>query len=180
MNVSLARPDVADLVFHLYGRSVHPELLHVVSETELWQDRYTAAVRICDAGHVVVFQWAGQTATEVTGTRQQPFPHRKRLLERRLQGQRHESFRFDGGLQYHASYQVEQLDPEVFLSYHEELLADARRSSVFHRFAATSRLAPEPLSLIRAESDARSLLIHAFHTFPNHCTVVKTQSLFEL
>ena len=179
MNVGFARPDIADLVFHLYCRSVHPELFQVFAEMEVWQERYRAVIRICNAGHAVVLQFGSQTVTEVAGTRQQPLPQRKRVVDKRLQGQRHESFQFEAGPQYHASYQVEQLDPEVFLNYHEELLIDTRRADVFHRFPTGNRLAPEPLSLIRAESAPRSLLIHAFHTFPDHCSVVKTQSLFE-
>ena len=68
----------------------------------------------------------------------------------------------------------------MFLNYHEELIVDCGRADLSHRFPSANRLAPGPISLIRTEADARSLLVHAFHTFPDCCAVVKTQSLFEL
>jgi hypothetical protein len=34
--------------------------------------------------------------------------------------------------------------------------------------------------VIRTEVSRESILVYAFHTFPEHCAIVKTQSLFEL
>jgi hypothetical protein len=179
MSVSFARPDILNLEFHLYGRSVHPELFQVYAESEVWQQAYMAVIRICEAGHTVGFRFGETTITEVTATRQQALPMKKRFFERRLRGNKDESFQFEGGLQYHVSYQLEQLDPEVFLNFNEELLIDCARAEVSHRFPPGNRLDPQPLSLIRTDIAARSLLIHAFHTFPESSAVVKTQSLFE-
>jgi hypothetical protein len=67
----------------------------------------------------------------------------------------------------------------VFLNLHEELSIDCGRADLAYRFPPANRLAPEALSLIRTEVCPRSLLIHAFHTFPESAAVVKTQSLFE-
>jgi hypothetical protein len=75
---------------------------------------------------------------------------------------------------------MERLEPIVFLNFHEELSADCKRAAVHYRFPTENRLSPEPLSLLRTDSGPRSLLIHAFHTFPESCSVLKTQSLFEL
>lgn len=180
MGVGFARTSVSNLVFHLYGRSVHPELFDNFAEKAIWRTDYNAVIRICDAGHTVGFRYDGRTVTEVAATRDQVLPQRKRLLEKRLRGHRDESFRFDNGLLYQASYQLEQLDPEVFLNFHEELLVDCERADVAHLFPAGNRLSPMPLSLIVADADAHSLLIHAYHTFPECYAVVKTQSLFEL
>ena len=180
MNVDFARPSVSDLVFQAYGRSVHPELFQVYADLQVWQEEYTADIRICDAGHTIDFHRNGQCVTEVTATGKQPLPQRKRFLDRRLRGSRDESFRLEGGLKYHVSYQLEQLDPEVYPEIHEELLVDTKTANVSHCFPAGNRLSPGPLSLIRVDVGARSLLIHAFHTFPDALAVVKTQSLFEL
>ena len=180
MAVSFARPDVSDLVFHLYGRSLHPELFEVFAESQIDQDDYSAVIQICKAGHVVSFRTHGQTISEVTTTRVQPLPQRKRFLEKRLRGSRDEFVSFDFGVGYHVSYQLEQLDPEVFLNFHEELLIDCGRAPVAHRFPGGNRLAPSPLSFIQTDVWPHSLLIHAFHTFPENCAVVKTQSLFEM
>lgn len=180
MSVGFARPNSSRLMLHVYGRSVHPELFRVFAETELSQDSYSAVLRICDAGHLIAFRYDGHTVTEVTASRDQLLPQKKRCLEKLLRGCRDESMRFDGGLRYCVSYQLEKMEPAVFLNFHEELLADCKRSTVAHRFPAENRLSPEPLSLLRTDVSAQSLLVHAFHTFPDSCTVLKTQSLFEL
>lgn len=180
MPVSYARPNVAHLMFQLYSRSVHPELFSIYAGTELRQEQFSATLRICEAGHVVSFAWQGRCVTEVVTTREQPLPQRKRLIATQLRGSRDDSAVVDENLNYHVSYQLEQLDPEVYLSFHEELLIDARRVAVAHQFPAANRMAPGPLSLIRADATSDGLLVHAFHTFPENCAVVKTQSLFEI
>lgn len=180
MEVGYARPSVSDLVFHAYGRTVHPELFQVYAEMQVWQEAFSAEIRICDAGHTVGFRHNGNFITEVTASGEQPLPQRKRFLKKRLRGHRDESFHFEDGLRYHVSYQLEQVDPEVFLNIHEELLIDLGTADVSHSFPPAGRLSPGPLSLIRADVGVRSLLIHAFHTFPQSNAVVKTQSLFEL
>jgi hypothetical protein len=167
-------------VLHVYGRSVHPELFRIFAETEIAQGGYSATLRICDTGHNIDFRYKGHTVTELTATREQLLPQKKRLLEKTLRGCRDESVRFDGGLKYSLSYQMERLDPTVFLNFHEELLADCKRAAIAYRFPAEGRLSPESLSLLRTDTTARSLLIHAFHTFPESGSVLKTQSLFEL
>src|ERR1700683_1481582 len=180
MSVGFARPNSSRLVLHVYGRSVPPELFRVCAETEVAQDAFSARLRICDAGHIIAFRYEGHTVTEVTASRDQLLPQKKRCLEKALRACRAEAVRSDGGLRYCVSYQLERLDPGVFLNFHEELLSDCKRSTIAHRFPAESRLSPEPLSLLRTDLGAGSLLVHAFHTFPDSWRVLKTQSLFEL
>jgi hypothetical protein len=167
-------------MLHVYARSVHPELFRVFAAADVAQESYQAGIRICDAGHTISFRYDGHTVTELTASRDQLLPQKKRFLEKSLRGCKDETVHFDGGLQYSVSYQLERLDPNVYLNFHEELLGDCKRAAVAFRFPAENRLTPEPLSLLRAEAAAQSLLIHAFHTFPENCTVLKTQSLFEL
>ena len=180
MRVDFARPDVGNLVFRLFGRSIHPELFDVYARAEIKQDSYSAIVQICDAGHVLSFRHNGQVLCEVATSADRPLPQKKQVIARRLKGHRNESVEHDAGILYHVSFQVERLEPEVFMHFQEELLADCNRCRVSHQFAPTSRLCPAPLSFIQTEEHPHSLLIHAFHTFPDNCAVVKTQSLFEV
>lgn len=180
MRVEAARPDVTRLVYRLFCRTVHPELLDVYAQGVVQQDAYSVQLRICDAGHMISFQHGKQTLCEVATSLETPLPHHRQVIARRLRGHRNDSLKHDGGILYHVSFQVEQLDPEEFLQYHEELLIDASRCRLAHRFAPTSRLAPAPLSVIQTEERPRSLLVHAFHTFPDNRAVVKTQSLYEV
>jgi hypothetical protein len=40
-------------------------------------------------------------------------------------------------------------------------------------------MATAPLTHIHVEARVKGLSIHAFHTFPDECAIVRTQSLFE-
>ncbi|MBQ17905.1 MAG: DUF2617 domain-containing protein [Planctomycetaceae bacterium] len=180
MTTQSVRPDASELVFHLFGRSVHPELLAVRAETEVWHEDYSASIHICDAGHMVSLRCRNETVTEVTAARQQLLPQKRQLLEKKIRGSRNETFQFDNGVRYYVSYQLEQLDQEVFLNVHEELARDSLTAAVAFAFPGTGRFDPAALSVITTDNWPGSLLVQAFHTFPENCAVVKTQSLFEL
>lgn len=180
MTTQSVRPDASELVFHLFERSVHPELLAVRAKAEVWHEDYSASIRICDAGHMVSLRCRNETLTEVTAARQQLLPQKRQLLEKQIRGSRNESFQFENGVRYYVSYQLEQLDQEVFLNVHEEFSRDSLTATVAFAFPTTGRFDPAPLSVITTDNWPGSLLVQAFHTFPENCAVVKTQSLFEL
>lgn len=179
MSVGYARPNVTEIVFHLYGRSVHPELFEVYAETVVAQHEFQARLRICEAGHTVSVTYRNETITEVTTSSNTQLPKRKRVLEHKLRGYRDQSHQFEHGVQYHTSFQLERLDAEIFRGFHQELVGDCDRADIAYQFPIGSRLNPGPLSLIRTDVGPQSLLVHAYHTFPDECAVVKTQSLFE-
>ena len=56
---------------------------------------------------------------------------------------------------------------------------DSERVEVAFEFPSATRFSPPPLSLLRVDAQPDSLLVHAYHTFPDGCAVVKSQSLFE-
>src|SRR3990172_1814896 len=105
--------------------SFHPELFQVYASAQVRQPAYGATMQICDAGHIIAFRRERTIVTEVTASRQQALPQKKRFLDRRLRGSRDETFLFDRGVRYSASYQLERLDPGVFLTVHEEALKDS-------------------------------------------------------
>jgi len=180
MSVSFARPDVSELTFQVFGRSVHPELTTVFARREFRHAAYTAELLICEAGHMVGFRSHDSTVTEIATTGDHPLPRRLRSFRQRLNGNRHRSVRFAHGVLYEVSFHVERLDPEVYLNFHHELLIDSGRVELAHSFPASTRFSPKPLSLIRADAQQDSLLVHTYHTFPENSAVVKSQSLFEL
>lgn len=179
MSLSDVRPDVADLIFQVFGRPVHPELFNTKAQTEIVQEGYSARLQVCDSGHAVTFRRGAQVLCEVAASRESPLPIRKKLYGQKLKGHRQESICFETGLEYHISFQLEQLEPEVFLHFHQELFDDSHQALVTHHFSAATRWSPVPVSFIKVEDSPRSLLVHAFHTFPENFAVVKTQSLFE-
>ena len=174
------RPKVAELVFRLYGRPLHPELFEVYASRTIRRGKYEAKIDITSAGHVVCWRYAGLTLTEVATAANHPLPERRRLLSAKLRGQRNDRVVCRGGVNYQVSFQLEPVDPEVFWLFQQELAKDGEHQGLMHRFDSSGRIALGALSYINIESRDRRLLVQAFHTFPDDYAIVKSQSVFQL
>lgn len=173
------RPRAAELVFQLYGRALHPELFEVCASRGIERGGWSATVTITGLGHVVTWRRDALTLTEVTTAADAPLPVKRRLLSHRIGGERSERLECRDGTRYATCFQVERADPEVFWTVQQEFAAAGEKRGLVHRFAARGRLALGALSWIDVETRPRSLLVQAFHTFPDDLAIVKTQSLFE-
>lgn len=178
--VLTVRPKVAELVFQLYGRSLHPELFEIHTSRSISRGDYQATIDITSAGHVVTWRYLGLTLTEVAASAQHPLPQKRRLLSHKLRGERTDRMECRGGATYQVNFQLETVDPEVFWSFQQELNVDGERQGMLFRFNSSGRMALGALSYINVETRNRSLLIQAFHTFPDDYAIVKSQSLFEI
>ena len=178
--VLIARPKVAELVFQLYGRPLHPELFEVHATRHLKRGDYDAKVDITSAGHVVTWRYAGLTLTEVATSAHSPLPERRRLMSYRLKDNRDDRVQCRGGVSYQVSFQLETVEPEIFWTFQHELAQEGQRQGMLHKFNSSGRLALGALSYINLQSRDRSLLVQAFHTFPDDYALVKSQSLFEV
>ena len=174
------RPKVAELTFQLFGRPLHPELFHVFQSCTLERRNYTVKIDITGAGHVVTWRYAGLTLTEVAASAQNPLPKMRRLMAYGLRGQRSDRMECRGGANYQMSFQLEPAEPEVFWNFQQELAGQGQRQGMLHQFNSSGRIALGALSYINFEARSRSLLIQAFHTFPDDYAIVKSQSLFQL
>jgi hypothetical protein len=174
------RPKVAELVFQLYGRALHPELFEVYSTRTVERGDYQATIDITSAGHVVTWRYQGLILTEVAASAQHPLPQKRRLLSYRLRGERQDRVECRGGCRYQFNFQLEPVEPEVFWTYQQELSLEGVRQGMLHTFDSSGRMALGALSYIHVETRNRSLLVQAFHTFPDDYAIVKSQSLFEV
>lgn len=179
MSVSIARPKLSELFFVLYSRPLHPELFDVFREQQIQRDDYHALIRITDSCHAVSWNYGKLCLTEVATTQAAELPKKRRLFGCKLRGERDETIQCGQNVVYQTSFTVERLARSIFNRMQEELETDALGRGIFHNFRPNHRLAPSPLSHIAVEARARSLLVQAFHTFPDECAIVKTQSLFE-
>ena len=175
-----ARPKIAELVFQLYGRPLHPELFQIYGTRIVERGDYQAKIQITSGGHVVTWRYGGLTLTEVCASARQPLPERRRLMSYSLKGSRNDRVDCRGGILYLMNFQLEPVAPEVFWTFQQELAADGERKGMLHRFDSSGRMALGALSYINVETRSRHLLIQAFHTFPDDYAIVKSQSLFEL
>ena len=174
------RPKIAELVFQLYGRSLHPELFQVFKRQTIQRGDYQATIDITSTGHMVTWRYHGLTLTEIATSAHHPLPQRRRLLSYKLKGQRSDRIECRGGSTYQVDFQLETVEPEVFWTFQQELGYDGQRQGMLHRFNSSGRMALGALSYVNVESRNRSLLIQAFHTFPDDYAIVKSQSLIEI
>ncbi|MBM4011253.1 MAG: DUF2617 family protein [Planctomycetes bacterium] len=173
------RPKAGELVFQLYGRSLHPELFEIRDTRTVDRGGYRATITITTAGHVLTWRKDGLTLTEVATSAAQPLPLKRRLLSQRIAGERSDRLECRGGACYQTCFQLEAVQPEVFWSFQQELLDAGMRRGMLHRFESGGRVALGALSWIDVETRPRSLIVQAFHTFPDDMAIVKSQSVFE-
>ncbi len=174
------RPKVAEMTFQLYGRPLHPELFVVYKTCTIERSDYTAKIDITSAGHVVTWRHAGLTLTEVAASARQPLPKMRRLMAYNLKGHRADRMECRGGARYQMNFDLEPTEPDVFWTLQQALALEGQRQGMLHRFDSSGRMALGALSYINLEARSRSLLVQAFHTFPDDYAVVKSQSLFQL
>jgi hypothetical protein len=174
------RPKIAELVFQLYGRPLHPELFEVHNGRQIERAGYRAAIQITTAGHVITWQYNGLTLTEVAAAANHPLPERRRLMSHRLKGSCVDRVECHGGIAYDTNFSLEPVEKETFWAYQKELTQAGTRDGLIHCFDASGRFGLGAMSYIHLESRNRSLRIQAFHTFPDDYAIVKSQSVFTL
>lgn len=174
------RSKATDLVFQMYGRSLHPELFEICESRSVQRGEYQATIDITGSGHVITWRYHALTLTEVATSADCPLPQKRRLLAHRLKGNRCDRLECRGGVSYQCSFQLETVEPEVFWAFQEELIRDGEKQGLLYRFGSGNRLAAGGLSHVHAETRSRSLLVQAYHTFPDDFAVVKSQSLYQV
>jgi hypothetical protein len=179
MGVNLLRPRVADLVFQLYGRPLHPELFDILAVRKVQREDYELTVRITRTGHVISWENADVYLSEVTAAADQELPEGRRLLSHRVRGEHADGLACAHGVHYQVCFQLESLAPEIFLHVHDEILADGGKRGLLFNFQPNHRLSLAPLGFVSVEARPRCLILTTFHTFPDEFAVLKTQTLIE-
>jgi hypothetical protein len=180
MGVGSGQSRVADLAFQVFGRVLHPEWFSTKEFRRVDQRGWTADLRIIAGGHIVVFGSGSVRLSEVLSSPETIIPEQGRLFHSHLKHERSALLRPSGTIEYQSCIEVERVDQEVFRHLCEEIERDASGQRLFHRSGAVNRLAPPPISHLHYSARARDLTVHSFHTFPDECAIVRTQSLFEL
>jgi hypothetical protein len=180
MGVGYGRSSVAELAFHVFNRSVHPDWFATRAFRRIEQLGWEADLRIIDGGHSVVFHSGSDRLTEILSGPETALPEPGLLFHSHLRRERSTLLRPSGTVEYQSCLEVERVDLEIFRHLCDEITLDASGSPLFHRFHSSNRLAPPPISHIQIGARVRDLSIQSFHTFPEECAIVRTQSLFEL
>ncbi|TWU66493.1 hypothetical protein V7x_20600 [Crateriforma conspicua] len=173
------RPKVAELAFHVFSRSLHPELYVVHQSRRIERSNYESRIELTNCGHVVTWNAAGGTLCEVATSARQPLPKRRCLLTQPLKGSRTETAECRGGVSYRTHFQLESVEPDMFWMVQKQL-GNGPTEGLLHRFDSSGRMAFGALSYINIELRLRSMLVQAIHTFPDDYAIVKVESLFSL
>src|SRR5438270_12666200 len=113
MGVPFVRPRVADVVFRLYDRPLHPELFDAVAARSVVRDGRRLTVRLTRTGHALGWTDGSVHLEEVTATADQELPEVGLRLAHRFDGGGRGRCQF-GGVTYQTLAHVEVLDPEQF------------------------------------------------------------------
>ncbi len=178
MGVPFVRPRVADVVFRLYDRPLHPELFEVVAAKTVVRDGRRLTVRLTRTGHTLGWTDGKVHMEEVIATADQELPEAGRRLAHRFDAGRRGRCEL-AGVMYQMASQVEVMEPEPFVHLHAELVADGERKGLVYHCNRGNRVGLSPLGVVIVEALPRCLSVTAFHTFPDEFAVLKTQSLIE-
>jgi hypothetical protein len=180
MGVSSGRSRVTDLTFRVFNRTLHPDWFATREFRRVEQLGWEADVRIIEGGHAAVFHSGSVRLTEILSGPETTLPEAGLLFHSRLRRERSTLLRPGGTIEYQSCLEVEHVDLEIFRHLCEEIRLDGSRNRLFHRFQSSNRLAPEPISHVLFIARVNDLSIQSFHTFPDECAIVRTQSLFEV
>lgn len=178
MNSLFVRPRVAELVFQLHGRPLHPELFDILTARKIQHEDYELRIWITRTGHAITWENEDVLLTEVAGA-EEALPEKRRLLRYQMRGEHSARFPCCHGVLYQTSFQVEKLSEEIYLQVHDEILADSTKRGILHNFQPNHRLAVAPLGYVVVETRRNCLLFSTFHTFPEENTIIKSQTLIE-
>jgi hypothetical protein len=180
MGVSSRRSRVSDLNFQVFNRALHPDWFATREFRRVEQLGWEADLRIIEGGHAVVFRCGSIRLTEILCGPDTPLPESGQLFHAHVRRERSTLLRPGGAIEYQSCLEVEQVDREIFSHLCEEIRLDGSRNRLFHLFGSSNRLAPQPIGHILISARVNDLSIQSFHTFPDECAIVRTQSLFEL
>ncbi len=174
------RPRINKLAFHLFGRSLHPELFEVQASRTSEREHYQIRYQITNVGHVISVNVGGVMLTELSAAAQQPLPRQRLLMSHDVAGRRTDEVVYRDRIRYCCDFQLEQVDSRCFLAFQQALAQQTECDGLLYQFQSSGRLAFGAMSYVNVETRCRSIRIRAFHTFPDTCSMVKSSSLIEL
>ncbi|MCE9530614.1 MAG: DUF2617 family protein [Planctomycetes bacterium] len=179
MDGELCRPRVRNMVFCMYTRPLHPELFETLASKRVEREDYTLTIRITPSGHVLTWVTPDLYLAEIIAGDDQSLPRMGKLFRHRFQGERTGTLSPRSGIRYQTGSQLEILPEDIFTSLHDELLVDGTKRGLLYHQRPHHRLALCPLDYVTVEAWKGTISINTFHTFPDECAIVKTQSLIE-
>ena len=174
------RPKITELNFHLFGRSVHPELFEVCARRVVERENYTLQLNITTDGHAISFLHDSMTLTEVSAGAHHPLPTNQILISHPIEGTCHDATTLHGRIGYQSQVQNECVPPKMFVAIKQQLDEKVECEGLIHRFQANGRIAFGAISYVNIQAFRRHVKVRTLHTFPDTYAVIKSDTLFSL
>ena len=168
---------IDELAFSLYHRSLHPELFNIHAKREIRTENYQASIWITGGSHVVTVNANDQILSEVISQPNQPLPKRGLVERFQFKGQKKHKCRLSRKLSYMTDFQVEKMSENLYRQSYIDLKRFGNTRGLFVKFPTEDSDSLQPFTYIDFEARKTEMHIHAFHAFPEHLTIIKTQSL---
>ena len=163
----------------LFGRSIHPELFDSCARRHIERENYSLDLSITSDGHLIVFQHSGLTLAEVSASNLHPLPEKRMLMGHAIKGNQTDEVVFRDSIGYQCEFQRDQVAAKTVLAIQQQL-PEVDCSGLVNRFQSSGRMAFGALSYIDVQAFRRHVQVRTFHTFPDSCSIVKSQSVFRL
>ena len=96
-----------------------------------------------------------------------------------IKGNQTDEVVFRDSIGYQCEFQRDQVAAKTVLAIQQQL-PEVDCSGLVHRFQSSGRMAFGALSYIDVQAFLRHVQVRTFHTFPDSCSIVKSQSVFRL
>lgn len=176
--LQLIRPKVAEHAFHLFGRSVHPELFDTYQRRIVDRKNYWARIDITSDGHVATFKSESITVSEVVCSASQLLPSRRQILSQSFRKKCTRLVELRHNVGYQTQFELEQVSPEFFWIIHQQLTKADEPNGLCQIFSSSGFLPYGAFSYILIEERPKSLVVQSLHTFPEDCLLLKCFSTF--
>lgn len=174
------RPKIAEPGLHLFQRSVHPELLEICAVRQFEREHYVLKTEITTAGHCITFHTGDVLLTEVCASMDHELPDHLRLLSRTPDVKQCDEILVGDRVGWHSKFQLESIQPKVFLTIQQQLDEQGECEGLVHRFRPTHPISIGAISYVNFQAFSEFVIVRAFHTFPETLTVARTETRFSI
>ncbi len=167
--------------FHLFAKPVHPELVEVCGTRHVERDNYQLRLNITTDGHLITFLHGELIFCEVAAAASHALPEYCRLISHVVGASTTNGpVTYDQIIGYQSNVSMDSVDPKIFVTIQQQLDKRVETDGLVHRFESNGRLNFGAISYMHAHSFINHVRVRAFHTFPETCAVLKTDTVFRV
>ena len=182
--MTITRPCVSELTFLHYSRPIHPEFFRIVASRTIERSDYALTVHLTGTGHAAEFRTntPGKKrlfATEVATSAHFEMPDSP-VSSLRFQGRQKQLITISELIRVETTFDCETLGRKAFMAIQSELAKANELDGLFYHFGPNGRIALGGLSYLTLETWSKRVRVRAYHTFPESCRVLTTNTLFTI